>query len=131
MKIKARSLNDIKNWSSHAGEEFIYVIKGTVTLYTEFYSPLELKVGESAYMHSEMESSAAKLTLREGAEPQSRRRGVPHRRLFGNQIVSKRGTRTPALGLSAAIRRPHQFQGCHFSEPISALAFAELLTTTR
>ncbi|HTI00713.1 MAG TPA: XRE family transcriptional regulator [Acidisoma sp.] len=55
MKIKARSLNDIKNWSSHAGEEFIYVIKGTVALYTEFYSPLELKMRESAYIDSEME----------------------------------------------------------------------------
>ncbi|WP_127903887.1 helix-turn-helix domain-containing protein [Solirhodobacter olei] len=55
MRIKARSLEDITNWSSHAGEEFIFIMKGTVRLYTEFYSPVELKVGESAYIDSEME----------------------------------------------------------------------------
>lgn len=55
MKIKARSLDDITNWSSHAGEEFIFVMKGAVRLYTEFYNPVELHPGESAYIDSEME----------------------------------------------------------------------------
>ncbi|TMV83033.1 helix-turn-helix domain-containing protein [Thioclava sp. BHET1] len=55
MKVKARSLADITSWSSHPGEEFIYVTQGAVVLYTEFYNPVELKRGESAYIDSEME----------------------------------------------------------------------------
>ncbi|WP_102225738.1 helix-turn-helix domain-containing protein [Acidimangrovimonas sediminis] len=55
MKIKARSLDDITNWSSHPGEEFIYITRGAVRLHTEFYTPVELQRGESAYIDSEME----------------------------------------------------------------------------
>jgi mannose-6-phosphate isomerase-like protein (cupin superfamily) len=55
MKIKARSLDDITIWSSRAGEEFIFIMRGTVRLYTEFYNPVELNAGESAYIDSEME----------------------------------------------------------------------------
>jgi transcriptional regulator with XRE-family HTH domain len=54
MTIKARSLEDITSWSSHSGEEFIFIIKGTVRLHTEFYDVVELKAGESAYIDSAM-----------------------------------------------------------------------------
>ncbi len=31
------------------GEEFLYVLTGTVRLFTEFYEPMDLKRGDSAY----------------------------------------------------------------------------------
>jgi transcriptional regulator with XRE-family HTH domain len=54
MEIKARSPEQITNWSSHEGEEFIYVVKGKILLYTEYYEPRALCAGESAYIDSKM-----------------------------------------------------------------------------
>ncbi|MGA7340090.1 MAG: cupin domain-containing protein, partial [Terracidiphilus sp.] len=55
MEIKARHLDQITNWSSHEGEEFIYVVKGKILLYTEYYEPRVLSAGESAYIDSKMQ----------------------------------------------------------------------------
>jgi transcriptional regulator with XRE-family HTH domain len=55
MEIKARRLDQIINWSSHEGEEFIYVVTGKILLYTEFYEPHALSAGESAYIDSKMQ----------------------------------------------------------------------------
>jgi transcriptional regulator with XRE-family HTH domain len=55
MEIKARQLDQIVSWSSHEGEEFIYVVKGKILLYTEFYEPRALSAGESAYIDSKMQ----------------------------------------------------------------------------
>lgn len=38
----------------HQGEEFIYVLEGTVEVETEFYEPTRLEVGESIYIDSTM-----------------------------------------------------------------------------
>lgn len=54
MRVRARDLLDIANWSSHEGEEFIYVIQGEVELHTEHYAPHRLKAGDSAYIDSRM-----------------------------------------------------------------------------
>ena len=54
MTIHARSLLDITNWSSHEGEEIIFVVSGEVALHTEHYAPIFLKAGESAYIDSRM-----------------------------------------------------------------------------
>lgn len=54
MRIKAREVAPIEEWSSHEGEEFIYVTGGTVELHTEFYAPLRLSAGDSAYIDSTM-----------------------------------------------------------------------------
>lgn len=54
MHVKARRIEDIANWSSHEGEEFIYIIKGKVALHTKFYEPVILSAGDSAYIDSEM-----------------------------------------------------------------------------
>ena len=54
MEIKARNLEQITNWSSHEGEEFIYVVAGRILLYTEYYEPRALSAGESAYIDSKM-----------------------------------------------------------------------------
>ena len=55
MEIKAREFDQITNWSSHEGEEFIYVVKGRILLYTEYYEPRALVAGESAYIDSKMQ----------------------------------------------------------------------------
>lgn len=52
--LRARSLEEFGPFLRHAGEEFIYVLKGTVVLHTEFYDPLTLEEGESVYIDSNM-----------------------------------------------------------------------------
>ena len=54
MEVKARRATEVTDWSSHEGEEFIYVIKGRIELHTEFYEPVSLDVGDSAYIDSAM-----------------------------------------------------------------------------
>lgn len=54
MEVKARSLEDVTSWSSHEGEEFILVMSGTIELHTEFYDPVQLDTGDSAYIDSGM-----------------------------------------------------------------------------
>lgn len=54
MAVKARTRDEATNWSSHEGEEFIFVLKGSVELHTEFYDPVRLEQGDSAYIDSSM-----------------------------------------------------------------------------
>lgn len=54
MEVKARSAKDVTAWSSHEGEEFILVLSGVVELHTEFYDPVSLATGDSAYIDSGM-----------------------------------------------------------------------------
>ena len=54
MEIKAHHLDEIATWSSHEGEEFIYVVKGKIALHTEYYEPACLSAGDSAYIDSKM-----------------------------------------------------------------------------
>lgn len=54
MEIKCRNIEPPENWSSHEGEEFIYVTKGSIELHTEFYAPVILNEGDSAYIDSAM-----------------------------------------------------------------------------
>lgn len=54
MEVKATELADLPEWSSHEGEEFIYVLSGSIELHTEFYEPLRLETGDSAYFDSQM-----------------------------------------------------------------------------
>jgi transcriptional regulator with XRE-family HTH domain len=54
MEVKARQLSNLTRWSSHEGEEFIYVLKGRIELHTEFYAPALLGPGDSAYIDSKM-----------------------------------------------------------------------------
>lgn len=41
-------------WSIHDGEEFIFVLKGTLAFHTEHYAPLILEEGDSCYLDSTM-----------------------------------------------------------------------------
>jgi mannose-6-phosphate isomerase-like protein (cupin superfamily) len=54
MEIKARSLSEQNQWNSHEGEEFIYVLKGKIEMHTEFYAPVLMLAGDSAYIDSKM-----------------------------------------------------------------------------
>jgi len=52
--IKARSLDGFEDWDRHDSEDFIYVLEGAVTIYTEFYEPIDLQVGDSIYLDCRM-----------------------------------------------------------------------------
>ena len=52
--IKPRQIDPNLDWHRHAGEEFIYVLRGTLELHTEFYDPVTLKAGDSILFDSSM-----------------------------------------------------------------------------
>ena len=52
--VHARSIDEFDHWSSHRGEEFVYVLSGEVKIHTELYEPFALATGESAYFDSGM-----------------------------------------------------------------------------
>jgi transcriptional regulator with XRE-family HTH domain len=53
-RIRARDLAEFDGWVRHDGEEFLYVLTGVVRLYTEFYEPIEMRRGDSAYYDATM-----------------------------------------------------------------------------
>ncbi|UWQ97996.1 XRE family transcriptional regulator [Rhodobacteraceae bacterium S2214] len=53
-QIRARSMDEFDGWVRHDGEEFLYVLTGAIKLYTEFYEPVEMKRGDSAYYDAAM-----------------------------------------------------------------------------
>jgi DNA-binding XRE family transcriptional regulator/mannose-6-phosphate isomerase-like protein (cupin superfamily) len=52
--VHARSMEEFDGWVRHDGEEFLYVLTGVVKLYTEFYEPIEMRRGDSAYYDASM-----------------------------------------------------------------------------
>lgn len=50
----ARSLEEFGDWVRHEGEEYTYIIEGTVDFYTELYAPVRLEKGDSIYFDSGM-----------------------------------------------------------------------------
>jgi transcriptional regulator with XRE-family HTH domain len=53
-RIRARSFDDFPGWVRHEGEEFLLVLEGCITLYTEYYEPLKLDAGDCVYYDSGM-----------------------------------------------------------------------------
>ncbi|MCU9846861.1 XRE family transcriptional regulator [Defluviimonas sp. WL0024] len=53
-RIRARAIEEFDGWVRHDGEEFLYVLTGVVRLYTEFYEPVDLRRGDSAYYDATM-----------------------------------------------------------------------------
>ncbi len=53
-RIRARAMEEFEGWVRHDGEEFLYVLTGVIMLYTEFYEPVELRRGDSAYYDATM-----------------------------------------------------------------------------
>ena len=52
--IRARSVDEFDGWVRHDGEEFVFVLTGTVTFYSEFYEPVPMARGDSAYYDASM-----------------------------------------------------------------------------
>lgn len=52
--VRTHSWDDYGDWVRHDGEEFLYVLTGSIMFYTEFYEPIELFPGDSAYYDCEM-----------------------------------------------------------------------------
>jgi transcriptional regulator with XRE-family HTH domain len=52
--IRARRLEDFTDWVRHDGEEFMLVLSGRVELLTEFYEPVTMGPGDSAYYDASM-----------------------------------------------------------------------------
>lgn len=53
-ELHARTLEEFGPLVRHEGEEFTYVIEGTVDLHTDLYAPTRLKAGDSIYFDSSM-----------------------------------------------------------------------------
>lgn len=53
-RVRARSMEEFDGWVRHDGEEFLYVLTGVIKLYSEFYEPIEMRRGDSAYYDASM-----------------------------------------------------------------------------
>lgn len=53
-RVRARAMDEFDGWVRHDGEEFLYVLTGVIRLYTEFYEPVEMRRGDSAYYDAAM-----------------------------------------------------------------------------
>lgn len=53
-RVRARDADEFNGWVRHDGEEFLYVLTGEIRLYTEFYEPVDMRRGDSAYYDATM-----------------------------------------------------------------------------
>jgi len=53
-RVKVRAIPEGLDWHRHAGQEFLYVLKGQLELHTELYEPLLMKAGDSVVFDSSM-----------------------------------------------------------------------------
>lgn len=53
-KIRAKTSEEFGELVHHAGEEFVYVLSGKITVNTEYYDSVTLDVGQSIYIDSSM-----------------------------------------------------------------------------
>jgi transcriptional regulator with XRE-family HTH domain len=61
-RVRARDIAAFDGWVRHDGEEFLYVLTGVVRLYTEFYEPVEMRRGDSAYYDATMGHNVVSLS---------------------------------------------------------------------
>jgi transcriptional regulator with XRE-family HTH domain len=61
-RIRARDLAEFGGWVRHDGEEFLFVLTGVARLYTEFYEPIDLRRGDSAYYDATMGHNVVSLS---------------------------------------------------------------------
>ncbi len=54
VRVRAKSLREFGELVHHSGEEYIHVLEGRAEVHTEFYDPIVLEAGESAYIDSNM-----------------------------------------------------------------------------
>lgn len=53
-RVRARAFEDYRDWVRHDGEEFLLILEGEVMLFSEFYEPVHLSVGDSVYYDATM-----------------------------------------------------------------------------
>jgi transcriptional regulator with XRE-family HTH domain len=53
-EVRARSMKAFGEMLSHTGEEFTFVLEGSLEVHSELYAPLELQAGESVFFDSGM-----------------------------------------------------------------------------
>ena len=78
-EIKARSIEEFGEFIRHAGEEYAFVLEGSVVLHTDHYAPVRLEAGDSIYFDSGMghayiagsDGPCRVLTICSGEESQS------------------------------------------------------------
>lgn len=61
-RVRARSFDEFDGWVRHDGEEFLYVLTGVIRLHTEFYAPVEMRRGDSAYYDASMGHNVVSLS---------------------------------------------------------------------
>jgi len=52
--VQARSVEELGGLVRHAGEEYLYILRGTMELHSDLYAPLPLGPGDSVYFDSGM-----------------------------------------------------------------------------
>jgi len=52
--VQARSVEDLGGLVRHGGEEYLYVLSGSMELHSDLYAPLPLSAGDSIYFDSGM-----------------------------------------------------------------------------
>lgn len=52
--VRARSFDDYSDWIRHDGEEFLLVLDGEITFFSEYYEPVNLSEGDSVYYDANM-----------------------------------------------------------------------------
>lgn len=53
-RIRAKSIDEFEEPVRHAGEEFIYVLEGSIEVHLQFYTSVILKAGQGIYLDSSM-----------------------------------------------------------------------------
>lgn len=53
-RVHKRSMDEFGELVRHAGEEFIYVLEGTIEVHLEFYTTITLTTGQGVYLDSAM-----------------------------------------------------------------------------
>jgi transcriptional regulator with XRE-family HTH domain len=53
-RIRAKSIDDFEEPLKHAGEEFVYVLEGTIEVHLQFYTSVVLNAGQGIYLDSSM-----------------------------------------------------------------------------
>jgi hypothetical protein len=53
-RIRAHDIVEFGELVRHKGEEFIYVIEGTIEVHLQFYTPVTLRTGQGVYLDSSM-----------------------------------------------------------------------------
>jgi transcriptional regulator with XRE-family HTH domain len=52
--VQARSVEEVGGLVRHSGEEYLYVLRGSMELHSDLYAPLPLAAGDSVYFDSGM-----------------------------------------------------------------------------